>query len=268
MDNGGMRPIRKSKKPVPGKPKRRHLLKFAALGAVIVLLVLGPRWLKRCKEPPVNANATGEVALLVDASDSIPYPFISELTDSLDSWLRNLPNRTHVSLDTIDRDSVSHQPHENLVFCTPGPWKWHSWIYSNEEDLETFVTDVLGSVEAELRGKAANSTPLLERLSEVSRNAYGSRNDRRELWIISDMLQHSEHCSFYGDSECIDPEWVLNHPNFNVWWRSRLSGVNVKILMIPRESWGNDESTLKRFWETYLYDDRNGGAASVEWSDV
>ncbi len=262
--------------PYPGRKsntveaKPRHILKFVLLGVIIALLFLAGRLFckEKCKEPLEANNMTGKLALLVDATDEIPSKYLHSLESYLEELLRELPNPTYVRIYTIDSDPDSCK-------CAPGPWrKWVSWICGDKRDLDKFVADVIDSTKAKLRGEPADSTPLLERLSKVSRAEFSnSENSKRrnELWIISDMLQLSDKCSFYGDSECIDPEWVLDHEDFEVEWESKLSGVKVKIFRIPRGGGPPNgipkPEELMHFWETFVRDARNG-AESVEWFDL
>lgn len=263
------------------------ILSLIFLTVVVVYYISKGSGLDPTNACPVDDKAlidedklAGEVAVLIDASDSINVKF--QTTVRLDTLLKALPAAVRVQFYSIEHGPESNQDIGSLAtFCTMAPWKRYRHLFDTKDRVDRHIDKYLEAIDSLLNVGEATSTPLLERLSEISADAFMGRNsasDReatKDLWIVSDMLQHSESCSFYGNPPCVNADSLIQHPDFPARWKmASLSNVDVKVFHVPRVSadMGNihpsirDPGDLEEFWRKMF--EKGSEAKSFEWHSV
>ncbi|MDE2730966.1 MAG: hypothetical protein OXI38_06200 [Bacteroidota bacterium] len=280
-----------SPKHTPPAKKRHHQRRMPLLILGGLIALFGTMWMLD-SDPPLSPDECQsayegklkeEVAIIIDASDAVANKFSQTLWGShLRPSLGNLPTYTRVRLYSLDTNPAT--PSENggpTFFCAVPPWRWYLHLNHNKgpwiDAIDSFRDSVQERTYSLLETDPSDSSPLLERLSMFAADAFSSpvsEDFKRELWIISDMLQHSEDCSFYGITDCVDGKALVKDPDFPAKWKSDLSGVAVKVLLVPRasEELANVHEQIKypqdreAFWRTVFID--GCGAESVDWQSL
>ena len=252
--------------------KRGEYIRTYALASILVLVVGGFYFAYQTMRSlhPEREKATGcptgkgpvsETVVLLDATD--PYNQIQRLAietrlDEIVSSILVDAKLTIYKLDTLESLSTLGPL---VARCNPG--KEANALYESKRRKEVswregFDTPIRTALEEITETGSANTSEIMEMLQVVGLTAFtGSHTDddpKRELIIVSDMLQHTPEYSHYRDWPMTFKEFEAT-PTFRRLTTSRLVGVRVKIIYVRRQEYG--AATIQGrahvdFWEEYI----------------
>ncbi len=204
---------------------------------------------------PVD-GPTAITAVLIDSTDpftSIQVTFLqkyfSEILDSVDKYaLIHVYSASHFSESALE---------PIVSLCNPGDGKDASDWNANPEKLrrkwqELFDEPLRNSLNAGITSDGSDNSPLFEILQNLSIHAYPLNRQSlpMELYIVSDMLEHTSNYSQYSDADdfqSVSSRAFLAHLSPN------LINVNVTVLYVGRKNMEQIQTTSHaEFWAAYF----------------
>lgn len=235
-----------------------------ALGALAVIgigamLALRPEPAPRDPETMCPDAGPGRItAILVDTTDRIGPTSRADILGRLNDLVSSSqPDELMMAYETapVAGDDLLQAP---LAVCNPGdPDDTNPLIASPElirQRLEDrFRKPLAARFEDLLNRRPAESTPLMENLQALSVTVFARPEHveiPKRLIIVSDLMQHTEHLSFYD-----------RQPDYDAFSRTRgadalrtdLKDVQVEVLFIQRSEHVN-ALNLIGFWERWVTD--------------
>ena len=262
----------------PKKPKsaKKRLIGWGVAVAVLVALVL----LLREPDPDPDTFCpesdeilAGEVVVAVDASDAIEASDRDYVIRQIRQRLVDIPPLVRIQTFPVSAETIQDRG-GSPEFCSVPEFKWYHHLYRTKGEREEFLEGVENTIRDALQSREADNSPLLERMRTIARPVLGLEmmDSYKELWIVSDMLQHSDKCSFYGSSDCVEPEAIFSHEDYESSFEIPLSGVTVRVFFIARPSEAAENAhrslrssaALKDLWQAVF---SHMGAKGFEWYD-
>lgn len=196
------------------------------------------------------------IAILVDSTD----PFISVQKEYLIKYFKEveagLEVGTQIQLfSAASYSELGFSPVTNL--CNPGDgsdvseWSGNPdkvrklWIESFREPLDT-------ALKSSIEATTADVSPLLSMIQAVSYKAFPAKTSSipKKLFIVSDMLEHTNSYSQYNESPSFDE---VSQKTFYAHVMPNLNGVDVFVIYISRR--GAESIQTRRhaeFWSDYF----------------
>jgi len=206
--------------------------------------------------PPPIKNAT---AIIIDSTDRIDNLQRNEIKEWIqDEFVHSLSEFEMVTIHSLSDFSELETP----VFarCAPpivaNPWVENPRLMRQQFE-EGFLSELLNIVSSLAEAKEADSSPILEALERVSRDA-----DR--VIIISDLMHNTDDFSLYSRN----PQAKHDYQKFSLseyakQFGSSLAETDLSVLFIPRHKLRElQNSKLFEFWNTHMKS--NEGQFSVQ----
>ncbi len=240
---------------------------------MVVLLVLNPGGnpdldLDGC--PNASAYA-GQIAILADPSDSLTNVQQSVTPRILD-LIEEAEEATEIRVYTLAR---AGRGDTTSVFraCVPRHPDDVSQMTGNPRiaarRYDDFQASLGASLSAVLSARGDSVSPLAEGIQAAVVNAFQPRGATmtRQLFIVSDMLQHSSLVSFYRAA----PEFgsLARRPEYGT-LRVDMSGVAVTVFLLARSGQAGriQLDSMRQFWEDYFLDQGAHPSARPQWVAV
>lgn len=256
-----------------GDTRRRRGRSNSSAGVILIVLVcavfvlLGGTYVyKRQNHVAIHpetycpvAGPKGVTVLLIDRTDSFNAIQRAALSAEFQSLIASLKKYERLDLYTISPDNpVVLQPEFSL--CNPGQGSDLNPLIANPERAmrrwsEAFDKPLDHTLDAALEQTTASRSPILESIQSISITAYRDRlilGKPKRLIVVSDMLQHSDALSHYGQG--------ANFTSFAASDRYRqvqtdLSGVDIEVLYIHRPtSRSRQGQSHVEFWQRFFHD--------------
>ena len=231
------------------------LMSFVALG---VLGVFGFLNFKLSREPGLTEDlcpADGpraHLAILIDTTDPLTLTHLQRTRQILDSKIEAAHVGTRVSFSTVNPDSDVRQS-AFFSICKPPSEKDASHLTANPRMIQekyeaAFRTPVDDTLKRLLTIPEAQSSPIMEGLQEFASRIpeFTTTERRRELVIMSDLMQHSNSFSFYRGGTWNSFSDANGPERFGL----AFNDVDISILRIPRAV--EITETVDDFWARYL----------------
>ena len=250
---------------------------YLVIGAVGVLIILLATWALLSSAPKVDEEncpsvesaLVGDYALaVVDGTDPILGEYKEEILRQVEKVARSLPEYGKFSLHDISKGKEGR-----MLRCAPPDFPWEC---GNEGDhcpkkKELYQKNYLNKIKEEVGSflepsAESDSSPLIQRLSEIASLSDFQNTRSRSLHIFSDMLQHdggySHHRRRVGDDEFA---W-LSQQSFYQENKLPLQGVSVHVYYLQRNKYRRLQTPAHvKFWKELFAD---AGAASVDWHNI
>lgn len=149
---------------------------------------------------------------------------------------------------------------DGFSLCNPGRGEQINPLYRNPQRVEARYQALFeGPLQAALADlvepKESPASPILESLARLAvTEDFDADVPRREVVLVSDMLQNSQLFSVYGpargdlENRLPDPRRVADA--IEAEYGEALAGVSVDVYIIPRRGWEQDQATILRgYWE-------------------
>ena len=248
---------------------------YLVIGAVIVLIILLTTWAllssdqkvdldkKNC---PVDSALVGNYALaVVDGTDPILGEYKGEILRRMEEAARALPKHGKFSLHDISTGK------KRLMFRCATDTSCNAATENcrrkERRYQKNYLDKIKGEVGAFLKSSVeSDSSPLIQRLSEIASLSDFQNAPNRSLHIFSDMLQHdggySHHRRRVGDDEFA---WLSQQPVYQD-NKLPLQGVSVHVYYLQRDKYKRLQTPAHiKFWKELFADT---GAVSVSWHNI
>lgn len=235
-----------------------------ALGAVAAIAVMAGLFFYQGRvasamsiDPETLCPTSGPVAMqaiLIDVTDSMGAAQVAKLHQLIDKQIADAPVGTQFSVGMVSDDPS--QLGARIKLCKPHSGDDVSQVSQNVRLVETryrerFLTPVQAMIDQLLENSTATSSPIMEALQLLVAQTPGfiTYEGPKQVFIASDLLQHSDAMSFYRAEG-----WDSFTASGQASRLSRsLDGVDVSLLVIPRPtSWSGDTAQLENFWVRYF----------------
>ena len=257
----------KNKKPLP---IQFWILVFLAVLAVLVIAfshILAPEKVALDKKNcPVDSALVGDYALaVVDGTDPILGEYKGEILRRMEEAARALPKHGKFSLHDISKGQ------ERLMFRCATDTACNAATENCDKKerryQKNYLNEITGEVGEFLKSSAeSDSSPLIQRLSEIASLSDFQNAPSRSLHIFSDMLQHdggySHHRRRVADNEFAE---LSQQPGYQA-NKLPLQGVSVHVYYLQRNKYRHLQTPAHvKFWKELFAD---AGAASVDWHNI
>ncbi|GIT90452.1 hypothetical protein JANAI62_00660 [Jannaschia pagri] len=197
----------------------------------------------------------GHLAILLDTTDPVSATQLQLARNRVGALIEAAPDFTRISFATVRADAGG------AVRSLCKPPRDASALTANPrlvaERYETaFLRPVTETLDSLLAVPQADSSPIIETLQRFLAAIPGfteaGADTRREVILVTDLVQHSEVFSFYrgGDWTSFRASGAVDRLARN------LSGAEVRILRLPRPA--APQAAVDDFWVRYL--DAQGAA--------
>jgi len=204
--------------------------------------------------PPIERRT----AIVVDSTDRIAAHQRDEIQDWIQTeFVSSLSRFEQVSIYSLSDFSELGRP----IFskCAP-PGKANPWIENprlvREKFEKDFLQDLLAVVDSLASVEEADSSPILEMLEKVSREA-----DR--VVFISDLMHHTDDFSLYRSPRGEHDYQILADTEYAENFGAALADTHLSVLLLPRTKLRKQQtSQLQDFWDSHMRS--NGGQFSIQ----
>lgn len=211
-------------------------------------------------EPPA-----GFTALVVDETDALSDAQIARLEEERDRILARVGPDEMVSIYVVDeRSNPLLRP--ELAICSPGAGRDANPLYQNPRKHEArFQQEFAARLDAVIatlqEPRSSPTSPILETLYAVTHSpGFQRTTGRREIVIVSDLLENVPEFSHYGRS----PSWDRFHGSaYAARIEADLLAASVRLIYLRRVKdlpWQGEAHLA--FWKRY-FDESGGGALEV-----
>jgi hypothetical protein len=248
---------------LPDPDLRRQGRLATGLAALTVLLAVAIvwAWASRPEPTPVCGQAlpTEELTFLIDASD----PLSSDQQQFVTRQIEEAANRLVVGgrlrlVHLVPQVGGSSPLIESEPLCKPRDGSRASFLTENARLLKGFFDDrfkapLKVAVAGLNQGHPAGTTPLLEGLHALANRLAGtSQSPRRELVIVSDLLQNSKLLSLYRGTPSF-AALAQQHSAYLQGLEDGFGGLRVVVYRLKDRSVGRQQAAAHRqFWEEYF----------------
>lgn len=208
------------------------------------------------------------LAILIDSTDSIPERSALKAKKLIDARIASLPANSRIELFEISGSRRSFVD-PILSICKPVDGSTANALVENPEQLkkiftDSFVAPFYARIDELLNSDASDSSPIIEAIDGAIIETFvgTSEASKKEMIVISDLLQHSDLYSFYQAK-----------PSYKE-FQSRLisSGqgnidagtAKVEFFVVPRKMPLGSRSDLLKFWADFLVSHNAGLGSSME----
>ncbi len=199
------------------------------------------------------------IGLVIDKTDL----YSPEQADAIEELVLETRDRLEIGerLTLFELDARGELVNTNgFSLCNPGRGDQINPLYRNPQRVETRYQALFeGPLQAALADlvepKESPASPILESLARLAVTAdFDIDTPRRQVVLVSDMLQNSQLFSVYGRARgdlagrLPDPRQVAEAIERE--YGDALLGVTVDVYIIPRRGWEQDQATVLRgYWE-------------------
>jgi len=224
-------------------------------------------------------------AIVFDKSQMYSERQVNDIQNSFELWLTGKESSTKsrpVTLDFFaegnliqlyvtdnhDVNSVDGLKPE-VEMCVPADFKNANKLIENPGMMEATYQEFLNKFSSILRDLLKTQegiTPLLETFVGVANSKSFQMHDTKQhnMFIISDMLQHSDDYSHYNQGVSWD-SFKKNMPSSSVYFRTRLNNVRYQVFQAIRDN-PKDSALQTReltaFWSKFF---NEAGAVPQHW---
>lgn len=250
------------------RQKRLAILNFAIAAAAIAVIGFTIYALQPPDYDPdtlclVSDDMPPHTAVIIDKTDE----YSAEQAALIASVIR----RTRERLDTGERFTIfeldargQFDPRGEFSLCNPGRGSQVNPLFRNPKMIEARYTELFEApldtvLEDLITPKEAPASPILEAVARLSQTEMFSDDvPRRQVILISDMLQNSEIFSAYGGGGEM-PEGIASASDVSRRIEDRfgdaLRGVDLEVRLIPRERYNDiQRGALKDYWDDVFSD--------------
>lgn len=245
----------------------------AVAAVMVVILVVGGEPGPRrdsdlCRE---DREFAAQFAVLLDPSDALSSTQRRSAVPRLQQLLQSAPEDTEIRVYTVAAAGRG-QLEPMFRICAPlNPDSIGSFDptvtrgIAEREYSEAFVAPLRQRLDALLEVPADTVSPIVEAMQATAVDAFQPRTStmRRQLVIVSDMVQHSRDLSFFREP----PDFVAlsRHPDYRT-LRVGLERVQVTVLQLQRRGQAGQVQIgpLRHFWEDFLIDQSAGDLTWIE----
>ena len=224
-------------------------------------------------------NGPNEVtAIIFDKSQTYTNDQVTDIKTSFNLWLSGKEAKTKnrsidlsffeqgnlIQLYVTDQENLNKPDGLKPVtqLCVPKDFREaNEWIENPiflRQNYENFITTFSSTIES-LTEKAEGKSPIMETFVRISNSeSFQSHSDKpHNMFIVSDMLQHSDNYSHYKTSE--GPSWDVFEEKMKntVYTRTRLNNVQVQVFWATRQSERDKKLQTKKlvnFWEQFFFE--------------
>ena len=248
-------------------PEEKKWVMIFAAGVIFVILVGLAAVLK--PEPvalnnnncPQDSNLINDYALVVvDGTDPIPSAYQTKISLVMGTIGRNLPKYGKFSLHDITDGKT------NLtVSCSTGSncsefWENCGRKERKQKDLLKKAEELTKSV------KEKGKSPLIERLTKLSKLSEFQNTENRSIHIFSDMLQHDEYSHFNVVTDNEFSRFVENNPNY-LRNKPELQDVSVHVYYLQYDRYEHLQTKEhEKFWKELFKD--AGAQVPISWNNI
>ncbi len=274
------------------RKKRKDI--FGMIGIVLLFTISGGGYyfLQSSNDPldefqcSIKNGPNAVTAIIFDKSQSYTNDQVTDIKTSFNLWLtgkeagnKNRPiDLTYfaegnlIQLYVTDQNNLNKPDGLNPVaqLCVPKDFREaNEWIENPiflKQNYDKFISTFSSTIKS-LTEESEGTSPIMETFVRISNSEnFQIHPDKpHNMFIVSDMLQHSENYSHYRSLE--GPAWDAfeNKMKGTVYTRVRLNDVKVQVFWATRQS-DRDRSlqtrTLVEFWEQFFY---NADANMSSW---
>lgn len=217
----------------------------------------------------------GTTVVVLDLSDKLSYLQEQKLRNFF-SRKRNpefggglsVQKHDRLKIYLLDENATKHLPDPIIDICNPGDGEGLSeltsspalvkkrYVQAYEKPLQSALVDIMQS-------SSTKTSPLIEAISGIALTSFGT--EAREghvntLFLMSDMLQHTDSVSHYRGDQNLIPQALSK-------FRADLDGVDeVHIRMFVRDqSKQLQGKSLLTFWNNYLKTSGTSLTSAERW---
>ena len=235
---------------------------------------------------PIKGGPKEVTAIVFDKSEQYSKEQVTDIKTSFEAWLSGVePNSKNRPIDLsffeegnliqlFVTDQRALEKSEGLEpiaqLCVPKDFKEaKGWIDNPdflEADYQKFVKTFTGAIENLLK-KAEGTSPIMETFVRIanSKSFQSHPSKPHNMFIVSDMLQHSDNYSHYRSGEGQNWKNFERKMEGSVFLNAPLNDVNWQVFLALRKN-ANDRnlqaSNLSSFWSNFF---ANAGAISNSW---
>jgi len=216
----------------------------------------------------------GITVVLVDTSDDLPETTQREILGQLDDMITTLP--PFYRLDIRVLDIAGGRSRSLFSKCNPGDGAGLSEWTDNPRIarlrwIEDFRKPAAAAMKNSIASAKANSSPIMAAIQDIAIDRFSSaqsRDARKTLYIISDMIEHTRDYSQYARAGDLSFQRYKQSPAY-LKFRTDLHGATVIIRYVTRQVNGQqllDGTRHIEFWKAWIEDNRGifGGAKRLQ----
>ena len=214
---------------------------------------------------PSEEKISRYTAILVDVTNNINHTQKEYLNKYFENLKLNLLEYEKITIFAVNNESVNNiKP--KLTLCNPGN-QIKSQFTENEGIVlkrweEKFNKPLSKTFDEIVTGGESNVSPIFEMIQGASINGFpeNTKNTPKRLYIVSDMLHHTDGFSLYKQNPGISD---LKASPYYQHIKTNMDNVEVIILLIYRSGFEKlqNKTLIRSFWEPYF---REQGARLVE----
>ena len=271
---------RDARRSAEAKAQRRSMLLPVAVGAFLLIGVVAFYHIGT-RVPEIDdrlcPKATGPVAatvLLLDTSDPLTPKHRAELERLASQITSEHADRMGIApgelLAIYELTQDPDEPRQLIEVCrplkNPKDRTWRDDIHHGrrfaERDWGRFEAALAAGFPAR-ESEPQPTSPLLETITVLAaRHVPGKRGEKRfkvHLVVFSDLLQHSQRLSHYGDYP--DAKYMSQHARDLL---TDLTGTQVSLFRLERPKYAKWQTRRHYYWWTELVQEQGG---QIEWQD-
>ena len=216
----------------------------------------------------------GITVVLVDTSDDLPETTQREILGQLDDMITTLPPFYRLDIRVLDIAGVRSR--SLFSKCNPGDGAGLSEWTDNPRIarlrwIEDFRKPAAAAMKNSIASAKANSSPIMAAIQDIAIDRFSSaqsRDARKTLYIISDMIEHTRDYSQYARAGDLSFQRYKQSPAY-LKFRTDLHGATVIIRYVTRQVNGQqllDGTRHIEFWKAWIEDNRGifGGAKRLQ----
>lgn len=245
---------------------------MAAVSAVVALV-----YLSVSQRPPVYDEDTlclvseppsSVLAIVIDGTDVIPAVIAQKAISGIKEAVNRAAPNTLVNLYTISA-SAGESMSPAVSLCKPRDGSDADELTECPGCMETrfearFERPVAGILDSLMNAEPANQSPILESIKGAVVDSFVGVDSgiRKELLIVSDLLQNSSFYSFYGGVPSVeDFETALVSEGIG---SMDLLEAEVHFLVVPRQRSADSFKEVAWFWRQFLTNQNAGPGSTWE----
>ena len=216
----------------------------------------------------------GITVVLVDTSDDLPETTQREILGQLDDMITTLPPFYRLDIRVLDIAGVRSR--SLFSKCNPGDGAGLSEWTDNPRIarlrwIEDFRKPAAAAMKNSIASAKANNSPIMAAIQDIAIDRLSSaqsRDARKTLYIISDMIEHTRDYSQYARAGDLSFQRYKQSPAY-LKFRTDLHGATVIIRYVTRQVNGQqllDGTRHIEFWKAWIEDNRGifGGAKRLQ----
>ncbi len=256
-----------------------YLIKALAISTItaVVAVIIGMMYLNFTTNKPeidpetlcdTRADVEDVVAILIDATEGLPTRSAKNATIYLNNIIQNLPPNSLINLYAIKSGNEDHiTPVASM--CKPRRGVEINALTGNQRFadklfIEGFQVPVTNLINDLINEGPSTTSPLIESIQSAVLESFLSYPNAGmdKIIVISDMIQNTGLYSFYS-----------NHPSYPNYKEKNikngrgilnLNGIEVNLLIVPRNYPTGSRQDLVKFWSELLKDSGAKNGSTME----